>query len=76
MRPCAWGFLAAWLWGGAARADETSPLSRPDAGAARVNDEDAEVVANLELLQEMPTLENMELAETLTADDHNDEGTP
>ena len=44
------------------------PATPPDAGT-QTDDEDAEVLENLDLLQNMPAVENLDLIQTLTDDD-------
>jgi hypothetical protein len=68
--------LVACLVGSAARADQSAPPSAPDAGGARSAEEDAEIAANLELLEELPTLEDLDLVRTLAGDGSEGESPP
>ena len=60
--------------GAAAAGDSAAPAPspRPDAGTQRSAEpavDDAEVTANLELLEELPTLEDLDLIQNLNSDE-------
>ncbi len=61
--------LAALLMADPSPAEKTPPSTSVDAGVrASTSSEDAEVEANLELLQNMPAVENLELIQALEDD--------